>query len=291
MRTTTLLLLVGAAAVLIPSGPGRQVFRSGVELVRVDVSVTRNDRPVTGLGPDDFIITDNGVRRPITAVVYEQTPLEVWLVLDMSRSVRGQNLDALRGAAHELLQGLRQTDEAALVTFSQRVEIRQALTPEVGMLSARLASTTGNGMTALRDAVYTALLQRRANDKRAALVVFSDAADNMSWLSEDDVMGAARATDVLIYGVTVPGFVRRGASAERADRFLRELAAATGGDVWEARNLQALAEVFVRVLREIRQRYLITYAPGAPAEKGWHRIEVSLEHARGEIKARRGYLR
>lgn len=32
-------------------------------------------------------------------------------------------------------------------------------------------------------------------------------------------------------------------------------------------------------------------ASEAPAEKGWHRIEVSLEHARGEIKARRGYLR
>jgi VWFA-related protein len=53
----------------------RPVFRGGVELVQVDVSVLdRNRRPVTGLTASDFTVTVDGVRKPIRGFTAVQLP-------------------------------------------------------------------------------------------------------------------------------------------------------------------------------------------------------------------------
>ena len=55
------------AAVLVAATLALQPppFHTGVEVVTVDVSVTRADAPVAGLTADDFVVTDNGVRQRI----------------------------------------------------------------------------------------------------------------------------------------------------------------------------------------------------------------------------------
>ena len=66
--------------------------------MRVDVLVTDANGPVRGLAPADFEIRDNGVLQQIDLVSFEQIPLNVVLVLDMSDSVAGDRLDRLRAA-------------------------------------------------------------------------------------------------------------------------------------------------------------------------------------------------
>lgn len=57
-----------------PSPQERPQFRTGVELVQLDVSVLDRDRrPVTGLTADDFTLFENGRRRPIRTF----TPIQV----------------------------------------------------------------------------------------------------------------------------------------------------------------------------------------------------------------------
>src|SRR5439155_10776055 len=75
-------------------------FSSKVEAVRVDVLVTERDggSAILGLGPSDFEVLDNGVPQQVDLVSFEQIPLNVILVLDMSDSVAGERLDHLRGA-------------------------------------------------------------------------------------------------------------------------------------------------------------------------------------------------
>lgn len=49
-----------------PSGVDQPVFRSGVKLVLVDVSVTGNDdEPISDLGPEDFELTEDGVPQTV----------------------------------------------------------------------------------------------------------------------------------------------------------------------------------------------------------------------------------
>lgn len=52
-----------------------QTFRTGVDMVAVDVLVTRGGRPAVGLGADDFAVLDNGVPQQIEAVLLEDVPI------------------------------------------------------------------------------------------------------------------------------------------------------------------------------------------------------------------------
>jgi VWFA-related protein len=67
------LLSAAGAGAYAPQGAPQNppVFRSGVDLVTVDVSVVdRDGKPVKGLKPDDFVVTLDGLRRPVRALDY-----------------------------------------------------------------------------------------------------------------------------------------------------------------------------------------------------------------------------
>ena len=71
-------------------------FRSGVDLVRLNVSVTdRAQRFVTNLGKQDFIVLEDGRPQAVTFFAYSGVPLTVVILLDTSGSMDG----ALAGGA------------------------------------------------------------------------------------------------------------------------------------------------------------------------------------------------
>jgi hypothetical protein len=92
-------------------------FSSRVDVVRVDVLVTDN-----GLTPADFEVFDNGVAQQVDLVSFDQVPLNVVLVFDMSNSLEGDRRDRLFEGAGALLSGLKPEDQSALVTFSHVVD-------------------------------------------------------------------------------------------------------------------------------------------------------------------------
>lgn len=70
VRTVSLLLapVFCGLSLLAQEQRGRPVFRSGVELVQIDVSVLDGKRhPVRGLTASDFTVLENGVPRPVRA--------------------------------------------------------------------------------------------------------------------------------------------------------------------------------------------------------------------------------
>ena len=97
------------------------VFRARVDLVRLDVSVRRSDRPVVGLRADDFVLTDNGRPQRIESAALESMPLSVLLVLDTSGSMAGPRFANLIAGAKDVLKNLRPGDHAALLTFSSHI--------------------------------------------------------------------------------------------------------------------------------------------------------------------------
>ena len=74
-------------------------------------------------------------------------------------------------------------------------------------------------------------------------------------------------------------------------RFLDELADETGGKVVSTESSERLRDTFLQVIQEFRSRYLLTYTPRGVDARGWHPIEVKLKNRRGQVRARRGYLR
>jgi Ca-activated chloride channel family protein len=296
-------------AVLSFTAAAQQPFRVSVDAVRVDVQVLDGNRPVGGLTPADFELWDSGVPQRIDSIMFEDVPLSVMLALDASGSVRGAPLEHLKQAAAAVTGLLRPGDRAALLTFAEEIDLSCDWTADRGQLERAIAGTEAAGSTALHDASFAALTLKDAQVGRALILVFSDGDDNNSWLSGQTVMEVARRNDAVIYGVglrttTAPrlGYLVDFRSGLQPDvpavlppllvtPFLTALAEETGGKYLEAERSDRLRDVFVRIITEFRSRYLLTYTPTGVERGGWHPIQVKLKNTRGNITARRGYLR
>lgn len=286
----------------------RRPFRVNVDAVPVDVLATDRGLPLTGLGAADFELRDNGVIQRIDSVSIEDVPLNLMLALDTSQSVDGEPLAHLKEAAAAVADLLKPSDRLALLTFSDEIAVRVRWTSDGATFAQALDRTGAGGATALHDAAFTALSVRSDLPGRALVILFSDGDDTISWLPGQIVIDAARRTDAVVYAVAL-GKPSEG-SGYRADLrsglqlpipnvparllqtgFLEDLAAETGGRLATAGAGAELKAMFQKIVREFRTRYLLTYAPQGVASSGWHQIEVRLKNRRGEVRARRGYLR
>jgi VWFA-related protein len=275
-----------AAALLAASTPqAPPVFRAEVDVVRVEVLVTRGGAPFRGLGAADFEVRDNGRVQELQPVLEEETPVDAILVLDLSASVKGPKLDALKAAGRAFLDGLHEGEQAALLAFHQEVQLLEPLTADIGAVRRALDQASPRGSTALADAVYSALRLREPGERRTAIVVFSDGIDNLSWLSASDVVEAASRSNAIVYGVAVRG------KGDQKVPFLGDVVRATGGRLFEASSERDLRERFLDVLGDIRSRYVLSYSPAGTGAAGWHTLAVRLKRGKGDVLARPGYWR
>src|SRR5436309_907602 len=158
------------------------VFSARVESVRVDVLVTDKGQPVRGLTAADFEILDEGVPQQVDLVSFDEIPLNVILALDMSNSVAGQRLDHLRAAGRAVLGQLKPSDQGALISFSQAVQLGAGLNTDSAKLQRALEQAEPTGETSLVDGVYSAMMLGESDAGRALIIVFSDGLDTTSWL-------------------------------------------------------------------------------------------------------------
>jgi len=277
-RHLTVCAAIAGAAVVVRAQ--NATFSSRIEAIRVDVLVTDNGLPVLGLGAADFEIRDNGVLQQIDLVSFDEVPLNVVLALDMSDSVAGDRRERLQAAGEAILDGLQKNDQAALVTFSQSVQLGAALSGDIVRVRTALSRAYGKGATSVIDGVYAGIQVGESDAGRALLVVFSDGLDTASWLPAERVLDTAKRSDVVAYAVAV----RSPAKPE----FLRELASLTGGRLFEVEKTERLDTLFLGILKEFRQRYLVSYTPRGVEKEGWHRLDVRVKRG-GTVKARPGY--
>lgn len=285
MTRAVLSLVLSAAALASLSARQQPVFKSGVDVVRIDASVMNGRSAVGGLTKDRFVITDNGVPQAIDSVSLDRVPLSLMLVFDTSESLLGPPFTALIAATHRLIGSLRPDEAAALVTFSDQVRLAVPSTRDRAPLQAALTGLTAAGATSINDAIVLSLLHRppQAPDTRPVMIVFSDGRDTASWLVSAQAQAAVRRSGMLVHVVELR-------TEAGATNFAREVAKAGGGRAWSAMSAGALRELFERVLDELRARYLITYYPTGVSRDGWHDVKVTLKNARGEVTARPGYF-
>jgi len=271
--------LVMSIAAAIAVQPPPTPFRSGIEIVELDVSVTRGGMPVHGLTAHDFVLTDNGVAQTVDSVTLDRVPLSVTLMLDTSTSVLGERLAHLKQAGNGIVDALTADDRASLITFAHNVNVAVGMTADKEVLRRGLASIKPGGSTALRDALQLALSLRTHDRSRPLVLVFTDGDDTTSWITEDAILDTARRCGVVIHAIR-----------SQSNRFLDRLTDMAGGRTWSASSDRQLRELFTSALDEMRARYLLTYAPRAVAQTGWHELKVRLKNGRADIIARPGYF-
>jgi VWFA-related protein len=295
----------------------QRAFRSGVDVVQVDVSVMHGHTPVAGLKAENFALTDNGVAQEVESLTLDRLPISVTLVLDTSGSVAGEELTQLIDAGRQLVRTLRPDDRAGLITFSEQVRVDVPLTSDVAAVGRALDGLRGSGATSMNDAIHVAINLRPIDASRAVIIVFSDGEDNQSWSRPVSLVDEAKKTGVVIHAIelqsedsgAVPtsadlrsaGFrnvraARTTSPALLSQGFvngtpvLQALTVESGGRAWSAKSPRDLKALFTQALEEMRARYLLTYTPKGVPQDGWHTLKVSLRNARGDVTARPGYF-
>ena len=275
--------LVAVFAVALPAAQAQvPTFSSKVEAVRVDVLVTEDGKPLRGLRAADFEVLDNGVPQTIGLVSFEQLPLNVVFTFDLSSSIVGERLDNLREASRAVLDGLRTGDQAALVMFSTTVVVAPGLTGRAGLVQTAIDRAEPTGETSLVDASFAGMMVAESDVGRGLVIVFSDGLDTGSWLRPKAVLDVAKRSDAVVYAVSA-------GLASRAE-FLEELTDQTGGRLFKVESTRSLSEVFLEMLGEFRQRYLLSYSPAGVSHEGWHELTVRVKGRNAVVKARPGYL-
>lgn len=281
----------------------QDAFRFEVEVrtVYADVFVTRDGSPVTGLTAEDFEVFDNGVRQEIELLDHGDLPLTTMLLLDISGSVLGDKLGHLRVAAHMFVDKLSVNDEVGLLTFSRKMRLRMDLGSDFAALHRVLELPVEQGETSLYDALYAGLKLVEARAGRSLVVLFTDGLDNTSWLNASEVLDVLKESDTVVYVVGVqprlPFALRNsGRSICRrpdvsASNLLGGITDVTGGRVWYIDPATNITDVFLSILNEMENRYLLSYQPRGVPWEGWHTLEIKLTgHQADKIRARPGYL-
>jgi VWFA-related protein len=262
------------------------IFESGTEVVRVDVAVLRDGKPVTGLHAADFEVHDNGILQAVEVVGDSRgsagKPIDTVLALDVSDSVRGEPLAELKASAHAFVDLLRPEDSFSLLTFSSGVQL--AVSPSDSRAHAHevIEATRAQLTTALYDAAFAAVVMPDARRGHPLALVLSDGEDRGSWLKGEQVLRAAEGSELVVHVV----FTR---PTGNQPPFLSDLAATTGGQVWRA-DYGQLRDVLRSAVEEFRSRYTLRYERKGVRRAGWHELDIRVRRPGVKVRARSGYV-
>ena len=281
------------------AAPPRPAYRSGVNLVTLNVSVTdRSQRYVSNLDKQDFIVLEDGRPQAVTFFAHSGIPLTVAIVLDTSGSMDGA-LDAAQEAATGFIRRLAAGDRAAVVDFDSRVSIVQPFTVDIGALEHAVRSTVADGQTALYDALYLSLeaLEGLAyaevdTPRRHAIVLLSDGQDTSSKQQLDTVLDLANRSNTAIYAVGLGERDEGGRLATfEAESALRRLAIQTGGRAFFPTDMEQLHSIYNEIRRDLASQYTIAYASTNARRDGrWRNITVRLAQRDLDAHTRPGYF-
>ncbi len=268
------------------------------ELVLVNTTVTDPYRRlVTGLEKDNFQLFEDGIEQEVTKFSSEDVPISIGVVFDMSGSM-SDKVNKARQSAIQFLRTANPQDEFLLVSFNERAELTSRFTSSVEDLQTRMMYTVARGRTALLDAVYLGLSQMRsAHNAKKALLIISDGGDNHSRYSEHDVRNFVKEADVQVYAMGIfdtPGAAKTSEENE-GPSLLAELCDMTGGRVFAVNDLDELPDIATKIGMELRNQYVLGYAPSNKTSDGrWRKIKVRVHPPRGlpplTVYSRTGYF-
>jgi len=258
-------------------------FVSGVHLIEVYVTVTdRDGHPVTGLTKQDFTVYENEQPQELSVFTAGEVGLSVAVALDHSFSMAGERLDMMKRATETFLEcarahrsgdadrhrqhrrGARATVDRSRRAASGRPHARRLRQHQPARCAGDRA---GSDRAGARPARPRAALRRRRSLQPG---------------QRSDVLDRARHGDVLAYPIAL---------AKRAPPLFVDLAIATGGHSLQLTDPRRLGDTLVTIVHELRQQYLLGYAPrrASPDRPEWRGLRVTVARAGATVRARPGY--
>jgi Ca-activated chloride channel family protein len=243
----------------------------GMVVLHASVS-NRKGIPVSELVKEDFQVYEDGIPQEIEYFSHEDIPVTVGLVVDNSGTMLPKRREVIASAL-AFARSSNPEDQMFVIHFNENVSFglpdNIPFTDKMDQLELALSRITANGMTALYDAVATALkhLEKGNRDKKV-LIVISDGGDNASKQQLDKILSLAGRSDAIIYTIGIYD----ANDPDRNVRALKQLAEATGGESFLPATTDEIISICKRIARDIRNQYSITYLPANKKQDGSYRV-------------------
>lgn len=290
------LLVLAASAWL--SGQGRPAFRSAVDVVSLNITVTdATSRYVTDLERGEFSVFEDGVQQEITFFNRANLPIALALLIDTSASMEDK-LTTAQDAAVGFAKSLRAQDLAEVIDFDSRVEVKQTFTNDASLLEAAIRNTSAGGSTSLFNALYISLREltkRKAAStddvRRQAVIVLSDGEDTSSLMTFEEVLELAKRSETSVYAIGIKGKdVALNRGFKEAEFVLRQLAQETGGRAFFPTAAQELGGIYEQIALELSSQYTLGYTSKNGKRDGqWRRVVVRLNRPNVTPRTKQGY--
>ncbi len=274
-------------------GQQKDVLQSRTELVTFDVSVTdKHNRYIAGLTPEDFHVYENGIEQNLSFFADDDSPLNIGILLDTSKSLKKYFPNALE-AARELIRASHPEDVFFFQTFARQLRVLAEFADgETIMRKLHLPEPVG--ATAIYDSIYYAVEKvKEGKHQKNALFIISDGQENASRYDHGELIRLVKEMDVQIYCIGI-GDTSDDGNYYTGEPFLADLAEITGGKAFFPRNAADLQRIANQIALLLRHQYSIGYYPDhSPRNKSWCKLQVrlrpSIRTKNLRVTARSGY--
>jgi Ca-activated chloride channel homolog len=280
---------------LSPSPEDTQyTIKISVEMVALNATVRDGKgNLVSELVKEDFQVYEDGILQQIERFSRQDMPVTVGLVIDNSGTMGPKRPEVITSAL-VFARSSNPEDQMFVVNFNEKVSFglpnSMPFTDNIVQLELALSGITADGMTALYDAVATALDHlKKGNRDKKVLIVISDGEDNASKNTLDRILTMAGQSDAIIYTIGI--FDEN--NPDRNLRALKQIAKATGGEEFLPASAKDVVSICKRIAYDIRNQYSIAYEPTNTKQDGSFRaIQVTAKAQDGRrlfVRTRAGY--
>jgi len=277
-----------------------------VELQQLYVSVARGGERVLDVEQEDFTVSDEGEPQELVTFARGDIPFTAVLLIDASASMFGEKIESAVAGAASFIHGMQELDQAQVMVFSDQLLSTTPITDSKEVLTAGLGRTEARGGTALQDHLFVALELIAQRQGRRVMILLSDGVDTHSVLRMPQVFDVARKSNALVYWIRISGGNERqmadaginmtsawkdAAQYRNQLELLTQMVDESGGRILEVAALEQIRPVFIDILKELREQYVLGYYPNNRRNDGrWHKVRVGVAGENLEIRAPRGYV-
>jgi Ca-activated chloride channel homolog len=319
-------LIIAAAMVTMPCAAQENdsEIHVIVNMVQVNVAVTDDKgNYVTGLRPEDFVVTEDGIQEKIATFeegneparrvesdpgaeqASTRTPRAAAMgdvTGSLASAIAGSNVYILfdtsnymyRGfvfaqdAIADFVRSLENADQIAFYSYSRDLSRSAALTSDRSLVLRGVRSTVAGDDAALYNCLLLTVKDAAQHTGRKVIVVFSNGPDNSSVVPPEDVAELAQSTGTAIYMISTQEAQLEPVSTAVFER----MTSATGGKAYFAKTWKDEKRAFASIRDDLAHLYGLNYYPKANPNRGWRAIQVKLNGERAKkyhIRTRNGY--
>ncbi len=246
----------------------QQVDASAYPEVKLYLDVVNED---TGEVPADleqtvfYIGREDANAEYVQQIVTEVTQLngaealKVDMVADISGSMDGSPLEDAKTVMSSFINSMQFSagDEVELTTFSNGVHLVEEFTGDSTAIQNSISGLYTEDMTALYDALYTAVTRVASQNGARCVIAFTDGDDNYSDCTMEDVIEVAQRYHIPVFLIGV-GDVDASSMQAIAD--------ATGGAYYGVNEISSMQDIYDQIYRMEKELYLVSYTDSTGLE-------------------------